>query len=133
MNDNSTQKVRIDKWLWAARFFKTRALAKAAIEGGKVHIDNQRTKPSKEITVGMSLQIRQGWDEKVVVVTALSEQRRGAIEAATLYRETEDSVTKREEAAAQRKAWRSTDATPLKRPSKKQRRQIHRFKGQDWS
>ena len=120
-------KVRIDKWLWAARFFKTRGLAKTAIEGGKVRIDNQRTKPSKEITVGMTLQIRQGWDEKTVTVTALSEQRRGASEASTLYNETSESIAHREEEAAKRKALRGVDSTPLKRPTKKQRRQIHSF------
>lgn len=120
-------KVRIDKWLWAARFFKTRALAKAAIEGGKVHIDRQRTKPSKEITIGVTLQIRQGWEEKTVEVIALSDQRRGAPEAATLYRETTDSIARREAEAAQRKALHSRDATPKQRPTKKQRRQIHSF------
>ncbi|UTW45172.1 RNA-binding protein [bacterium SCSIO 12696] len=120
-------KVRIDKWLWAARFFKTRALAKAAIEGGKVHIDGQRTKPSKEITTGTTLQIRQGWDEKTVEVIALSDQRRGAPEASLLYRETDASITQREANAAQRKALKGGDAAPLKRPTKKQRRQIHGF------
>ena len=72
------EKVRIDKWLWAARFFRTRALAKKAIEGGKVRIGGQRTKPSKEVKVGEVLIIRQGWDEKEVVVDNLSDQRRGA-------------------------------------------------------
>ena len=120
-------KVRIDKWLWAARFFKTRGLAKAAIEGGKVHIDGQRTKPSKEITTNTTLQIRQGWDIKTVEVIALSDQRRGAPEASKLYRETQESVAKRETEAAQRKALKGGDATPLKRPTKKQRRQIHSF------
>ena len=120
-------KVRIDKWLWAARFFKTRALAKAAIEGGKVHLDGQRTKASKEITAGTLLQIRQGWDIKTVEVTALSDQRRGAPEASKLYLETPESIAKRETEAAQRKALKGGDATPLKRPTKKQRRQIHSF------
>ncbi|MDM3870927.1 S4 domain-containing protein [Porticoccus sp. W117] len=120
-------KVRIDKWLWAARFFKTRSLAKAAIEGGKVHMDGQRIKASKEITVGSTLQIRQGWDIKTVEIIALSDQRRGAPEANTLYRETAESIAKRETEAAQRKALRGGDAAPLKRPTKKQRRQIHGF------
>ncbi len=130
MADNLS-KVRLDKWLWAARFFKTRALAKAAIEGGKVHIDGQRAKASKEIRNGITIEVRQGRDEKVVVVTALSDQRRGATEAAVLYRETEDSIARREAAAAQRKALRLSDAAPPGRPSKKQRRQIHRFREQD--
>ena len=69
-------KLRLDKWLWAARFFKTRSLAKAAIEGGKVQLDGSRVKVSKEISVGDKLRIRQGWDEKDIEVLALSNQRR---------------------------------------------------------
>lgn len=121
-------KVRIDKWLWAARFFKTRNLAKQAIDGGKVHLDGQRVKASKDITVGMTLVVRQGWDEKEVVVCALSEQRRGATEAQQLYFETEQSVAKRELNATQRKLAGAFAAAPEQRPNKKQRRQIHRFK-----
>ena len=124
-------KVRIDKWLWAARFFKTRSLAKQAIDGGKVHCDGQRIKPSKEIPIGVELTIRQGWDEKTVAVTALSDQRRGAPEAAKLYRETDDSLAKREAMADQRRALRGTGLGPERRPTKKQRRQIHRFKEQN--
>ena len=128
MNDFNTEKLRLDKWLWAARFFKTRSLAKAAIEGGKVHLAGQRVKVSREIQVGDELQIRQGWDEKVVIVEALSDKRRGAPEAQQLYRETEDSVQRREEAAAARKAAGGMIDRPVSRPTKKQRRQIHRFK-----
>ncbi len=121
-------KVRVDKWLWAARFFKTRNLAKQAIDGGKVHCDGQRIKPSKEIPVGVELTIRQGWDEKTVAVVALSDQRRGAPEAALLYEETAASIAKREQEADQRKALRGTGLVADRRPNKKQRRQIHRFK-----
>ncbi len=121
-------KVRVDKWLWAARFFKTRNLAKQAIDGGKIHCDGQRIKPSKEITTGVELTIRQGWDEKTVDVIALSDQRRGAPEAALLYQETEASIAKRETEADQRKALRGTGLVADRRPNKKQRRQIHRFK-----
>jgi ribosome-associated heat shock protein Hsp15 len=121
-------KLRLDKWLWAARFFKTRSLAKAAIEGGKVHLGRQRVKVSKEISVGDTLQIRQGWDEKVIVVKVLSDQRRGAPEAQALYRETEASAEKREAEAAARKAAGGMIDRPARRPTKKQRRQIHRFK-----
>lgn len=121
-------KLRLDKWLWAARFFKTRSLAKAAIEGGKVHLGGQRVKVSKEICVGDTLQIRQGWDEKTVQVQALSEQRRGAAEAQQLYRETTDSIARREAEAAARKAAGGMIDRPAHRPDKKQRRQIHRFK-----
>lgn len=122
---HSLDKVRLDKWLWAARFFKTRSLAKQAIEGGKIHCDGQRVKPSKEITLGVTLTIRQGLDEKIVEVTALSDQRRGAPEAALLYQESPDSVARREAEAARRKLMRSDG--PEGRPTKKQRRQIHRF------
>ena len=121
-------KLRLDKWLWAARFFKTRSLAKAAIEGGKVHLAGQRVKVSKEICVGDTLQIRQGWDEKVVLVKALSDQRRGAPEAQLLYEETAESLARREAEAAARKAAGGMIDRPAQRPTKKQRRQIHRFK-----
>ena len=121
-------KLRLDKWLWAARFFKTRSLAKAAIEGGKVHLGGQRVKVSREIQVGDLLQIRQGWDERIVEVLALSDQRRGAPEAQRLYRETEASIERREAAAQARKAAGGMIERPARRPSKKQRRQIHRFK-----
>lgn len=128
MSEFSAQKLRLDKWLWAARFFKTRSLAKAAIEGGKVHLDGQRVKVSREISVGDTLQVRQGWDQKTVVIQALSDQRRGAPEAQQLYTETEESREKREAAAAARKAAGGMLDRPAGRPTKKQRRQIHRFK-----
>ena len=121
-------KIRLDKWLWAARFFKTRALAKEAIEGGKVHCQGERCKPGKEPKVGDELSIRQGFDERRIKVEALSAVRRGAAEAQALYTETPDSVLKRENAAALRKAGAlgmSTDG----RPSKKQRRQIEHWRG----
>lgn len=123
------EKVRIDKWLWAARFFKTRNLAKQAIEGGKVHCDGQRVKASKEITTNMQLSIRQGWDIKTIDVIALSDQRRGAPEAAKLYLETQESIDKRALESEHRKQLKGLDRIlPEGRPSKKQRRQIHRFK-----
>ncbi len=121
-------RLRLDKWLWAARFFKTRSLAKAAIEGGKVQLDGNRVKVSKEVGVGDRLQIRQGWDMKEVIVEALSDQRRGAPEAQALYRETDASLKKREAEAAARKAAGGMIDRPAHRPTKKQRRQIHRFK-----
>ncbi len=121
-------RVRIDKWLWAARFFKTRSLAKAAIEGGKVRVDGQRAKPSKEIEVGAELCVRQGWEEKILVVTGISDQRRGAPEAALLYRETETSRVRREQQAAERRAARTAVRYPEQRPSKKQRRDLLRLR-----
>lgn len=125
---NEVTKVRVDKWLWAARFFKTRSLAKAAIEGGKVQLDGQRVKVSKEITVGDRLEVRQGYDQREILVTALSDQRRGAPEAQLLYQETEASLKRRESEAAARKAAGGMIDRPAHRPDKKQRRQIHRFK-----
>ncbi|MCJ8169388.1 RNA-binding S4 domain-containing protein [Atopomonas sediminilitoris] len=122
----SDEKLRLDKWLWAARFFKTRALAKAAIEGGKVQCQGERCKPSKEIRVGETLTVRTGFDSRTVSVLKLSDQRRGAPEAQALYAESADSITQREQAAALRKAGAlgvSTDG----RPSKKQRRQLRDF------
>ena len=123
-------KVRIDKWLWAARFFKTRNLAKQAIESGKVRCDGQRIKASKDLTIGLLLTIRTGWDEREIEVIALSDVRRGAPEAQTLYRETETSLQKREQRATEFKVFRQLDF-PSRRPTKKQRRQIHRFREQD--
>lgn len=122
------QRVRIDKWLWAARFFKTRSLAKAAIEGGKVHCNGERCKSSRELVVGMTLDLRLGFDEMSVIVKALSEQRRGAPEAALLYEETAVSRERREAAAAQRRAERAGQPSDNGRPTKQDRREIHRFK-----
>ena len=122
------EKLRIDKWLWAARFFKTRSLAKAAIEGGKVQVGGQRIKVSKEIMVGDKLRVRQGWDEKDIVIVALNDQRRGAPEASQLYQETDESIARREAEAVARKAAGGMIERPIKRPSKRERRQIHRFR-----
>lgn len=120
-------RLRIDKWLWAARFYKTRAIAKQAIDGGKVQVDGNRVKPGKEIEVGCEIRLRQGHDEKTVQVLALSDQRRGAPEAQQLYSETEASIEQRQRLAEMRKAQPKHWPTPG-RPTKKQRRQIHRFK-----
>jgi ribosome-associated heat shock protein Hsp15 len=123
-------KVRLDKWLWAARFFKTRALAKAAIESGKVHCRGERCKPGKEPRIGDEFQIRAGFDERTVVVNALSVVRRGAPEAQLLYSETPESLAKREQAAEMRKAG-SLGVTTDGKPTKKQRRQLFQFHSGD--
>ncbi len=123
-----TQQVRLDKWLWAARFFKTRSLAKTAIEGGKVHYNGARSKVSKIVELEAEIKLRQGWDEKTVIVKALSDQRRGAPEAQKLYEETSDSIARREMNAQARKDMNAAMAAPEKRPTKKQRRDILRFK-----
>lgn len=124
-NPLAQESVRADKWLWAARFFKTRSLAKDAIEGGKVHHQGERIKVSKELRVGMVLSIRQGFEEKTVTILALSAVRGGAPQAQLLYQENEDSVARREFYAAQRKL--ANLARPDNRPSKRDRRQIERF------
>ncbi len=121
-------KVPLDKWLWAARFYESRGLAKAAIESGKVHCRGERCKPGKEPRIGDEFVIRTGFDERTVVVQALSIVRRGAPEAQTLYAETEASIAKRENAAAQRKAGALGVSTDGK-PSKKQRRDLFKFHG----
>lgn len=130
MSEKDDDKVRLDKWLWAARFYKTRSLAKEAIDGGKVHCRGERCKPGKEPKVGEEYVIRTGFDERTVVVKALSMVRRGAPEAQLLYEETADSVRRREEASAMRKAGAlgvQTDG----RPTKKQRRQLFSFRDQE--
>lgn len=119
--------VRLDKWLWAARFYKTRTIARAMIEGGKVHYNNQRSKPSKSVEVGAIITLRQGVEEKTVRIEKISSQRRGAPEAVLLYTETEQSVKKREENSLNRKL-QAHNPSPEKRPDKKQRRDLIRFK-----
>ncbi|MCK3655747.1 heat-shock protein [Pasteurellaceae bacterium Macca] len=120
--------VRLDKWLWAARFYKTRSIAKAMIEGGKVHYNGQRAKTSKIVEIGALLKIRQGNEEKEVCVVALSTQRRGAPEAQRLYQETQTSIEKRENLAFARKAHALSMPHPDRRPNKKERRDLIKFK-----
>ncbi|AFI86608.1 heat-shock protein [Aggregatibacter actinomycetemcomitans] len=120
--------VRLDKWLWAARFYKTRTLAKEMIDGGKVHYNGQRSKPNKIVEVGATLKLRQGSEEREITVLALSTQRRGAAEAQLLYRETEQSVANREKLAMARKMNALTMPHPDRRPDKKERRDLLKFK-----
>jgi len=121
--------VRLDKWLWAARFFKTRTLAKAAIEGGKVHCNGARVKSSKPLTVGTTHDIRQGFAIKAVIVEALSDKRGPASDAERLYTETPESIQKRETEAHLRKINKTSMPNPQK-PNKKERRKIIAFKQQ---
>ncbi|EKF74721.1 heat shock protein 15 kDa [Alcanivorax hongdengensis A-11-3] len=120
--------VRIDSWLWAARFFKTRTLAKTAIEGGKVQIDGNRAKPSKTVQPGQRITITKGTEHFEVVVQSLSSKRGPASEAQQLYEETAQSQARREMNSEQRKLARAAAAAPDHRPSKKERRDIQRFK-----
>jgi len=120
--------MRLDKWLWVARFFKTRALATEAINGGKIHMNGQRVKPGKEIGLGARLQISKDqtlWD---ITVTALNTQRRPASEAALLYEETPESRARRQAEVERRRLDREMGVQPDQRPDKKDRRVIHRFK-----
>jgi ribosome-associated heat shock protein Hsp15 len=121
--------IRLDKWLWAARFYKTRSIARNMVDGGKVHYNGQRTKPSKIIELGAIITLRQGNEEKTIVIERLSAQRKGAPEAQTLYKETEESIKKREFNAMQRKL-NAHNPSPDRRPDKKQRRNIIKFKHQ---
>ncbi|TNH45082.1 ribosome-associated heat shock protein Hsp15 [Photorhabdus luminescens] len=127
-NSDSDQAVRLDKWLWAARFYKTRAIAREMIDGGKVHYNGQRSKPSKLVEPGAEIKLRQGNDERIVEVLALSNHRRGAPEAQQLYQETEASIANREKMAIARKMNALTMPHPDRRPDKKERRTLIKFK-----
>ncbi|UCE89741.1 MAG: RNA-binding S4 domain-containing protein [Pseudomonadota bacterium] len=128
---NDQDRVRIDKWLWAARFYKTRALAAEAVSGGHVHINHQRIKPSRPLQVGDELQIRKGQQTFVVTVRALAERRGPASQAQQLYEEHVDSVMARAPAAEQRKLLRGATPAPGRRPDKRARRRLMRLARQD--
>lgn len=123
----SMDTVRLDKWLWAARFFKTRSMASKAIQGGKVHLNEQRIKPSRQVVVGDLLEITRNETTFVVEVLAISALRRPAVEARLLYAETEASIKRREEQRELRKLLRDSAAGPPKRPDKRDRRKIREF------
>lgn len=124
-------KVRLDRWLWAARFFKTRAQAKIAIEGGKVQLGGQRGKPAKEIGVGQEMSVRRGDDVFDIVVTQLAERRGSAKIAATLYEETAASSERRATDSATRKMERAGLKIPSHKPNKHDRRALKQMKQAD--
>mgnify|MGYP001764314625 CR=1 FL=1 len=126
-NESGAERLRIDKWLWAARFFKTRSLASDAVDGGKVHLNGVRVKPAKTVSIGDTLEIRIGPFQFVVVVCGLSPRRGPASEAAKLYQETEESRSVRESLAAQLKAEAVHGEVRQGRPTKRDRRHIVRF------
>ncbi|WP_058969758.1 ribosome-associated heat shock protein Hsp15 [Type-D symbiont of Plautia stali] len=128
MKEKTSEGVRLDKWLWAARFYKTRAIAREMIEGGKVHYNGQRSKPSKIVELQAELTLRQGNDERTVIITAIGEQRRPASEAQEMYAETAASIDKREKTALARKMNALTMPHPDRRPDKKERRDLMKFK-----
>jgi ribosome-associated heat shock protein Hsp15 len=127
--EEGPDKVRLDKWLWAARFFKTRALAAEAVEGGKVQLNGDRPKRARALQVGDELRIRLGPFEHIVAVRALSDRRGPATQAAALYQETEASRRAREALAIQLKSLHSLFGPEKGRPTKKDRREIERLKG----
>jgi len=124
---SAPQAVRLDKWLWAARFFKTRSLCKDAIDGGKVSYNGSKGKASRNVEVGALIGIRAGWDEKVLEIKAISGQRRGAPEAQLLYEETAESIEKREKRALENKSFGGRIMADHK-PNKKERRDIKQLK-----
>lgn len=125
--DEDRTSVRVDKWLWAARLYKTRSLAAEAVAGGKVHCNGQRVKPAKEVHPGDELRITRGNEELTLVVRALSHRRGPAKIAVTLYEETEASRTAREANREMRRFTAEGMQAPAGRPSKKDRRKIIRF------
>ena len=120
-------KIRLDKWLWAARFFKTRSMAAKAISGGRVHLNNTRVKPSRNVTIGDELIINRNEVVFTVHVRGLSGRRGPASEAQKLYEETEQSIALRENEREQKRLLRVSNSPPAKRPDKRDRRKIRKF------
>ena len=125
------EKVRIDKWLWAARFFKTRSMASQAVNGGHVHVNGSRVKPARTVQVGDALHIRRGQVEFDVVVLELSAKRGPAVQARTLYQETEESIHRREQEAEKRRLGEPAGLSPARRPDKRERKKIRKFLRKD--
>jgi len=130
-HDSSPASVRIDRWLWAARFFKTRSLAKKAVEGGKVHLMGQRIKAAKEVRPGQNLTVRRGDTSISIIIRALSDKRGSATIAQSLYEETAESIESREAASARRRMERAGLKVPSTRPTKKDRRDLRKLKLRD--
>ena len=125
------EKVRVDKWLWAARFFKTRSRATKAVSGGHVHVNGARVKPARVVQVGDTLDIRRGHVEFEVVVVGLSGRRGPAVQARTLYEETEGSAERRELSREKRSLLNPAGVSPERRPDKRDRRKIRKFLRRD--
>ncbi len=127
--EEDQKRVRLDKWLWAARFFKTRALASTAVNGGKVHLDGNRVKPSRTVKIADAYDIHRGYEKISVIVDLLADRRGSATIAATLYHETQPSIERREREAEQRKL--ASLQTPIMdhRPNKKERRKLRSLTG----
>jgi len=125
------EKVRIDKWLWAARFFKTRSMATQAVNGGHIQVNGSRVKPARTIQVGDALLIRRGQAEFDVVVLELSAKRGPAVQARTLYQETEESALRRAQDAEKRRMGEPAGLSPARRPDKRERKKIRKFLRKD--
>ncbi len=125
--DVPVDKVRLDRWLWAARFFKTRAQAKTAVEAGHVQLNGNRAKPAKDVGPGDELDIRRGWTTRTVIVTATANQRGNATVAAALFKETLDSIERREAEVARRRMERAGLKIPDTKPNKRDRRALQRL------
>ena len=125
----AAERIRIDKWLWAARFFKTRALAADAVNGGKVHLDGQRIKASRAVKIDDVYDIQRGFDRLTVVVEQLSDRRGPASVAQTLYRETEQSIARRQKEVEQRQMARMQKPVLDHRPKKRERRKLFDLTG----
>ena len=131
-DDGDNEEIRLDKWLWAARFFKTRSIAAEAIGGGKVEINGDRAKPGRIVRLGDRLNIRRGLYQWTIIVKQVSRRRGPAPQAQLLYEETEDRRRKREAAAAQMKLERGVEFDAPGRPSKRDRREIAKFTRRGW-
>lgn len=129
---SDSERVRIDKWLWAARFFKTRVLAGEAVDGGKVHVNGDRVKAARPLKPGDRLEIRRGQEQFEVIVRALSERRGPASVAQELYEETESSAARRQAAAEQQRALAAATPHFEGRPDKRSRRALAKFTRRDW-
>ena len=127
-NPEPNEKVRIDRWLWAARFFKTRSLAKTAIDSGKIEVNEQRAKASKEVALEDTLNIRRGEITQTIIVKNLSDKRGPAKLAQTLYEETDQSKLEREILSEKRKIARAGYSSPIGKPSKRDRRELSKLK-----
>jgi len=123
------ERVRVDRWLWAARFFKTRSRAAQAVRGGKVHVNGARAKPARDVAAGDILEVTAGQSRYTVRVRGVSERRWPAADAALLYEETPDSAERREQAAAERRVASRVARDLGRRPTKRERRQIDAARG----
>ncbi len=129
--DKTEEKLRIDKWLWAARFFKTRSLAAKAVNGGKVRLNGSRIKAARAVNIGDMLLVTRGHAECKIKIMGLNSYRRPAIEAQLLYEEDEESIRAREEQRQLRRLFNVSHSTPDKKPNKRDRRKIKEFVRKD--